>query len=58
VETFAIVTIRANELLAPIDDRMPIVIAERDYDRWLNAQDPATDLFEPLPDEAIGVTKA
>jgi putative SOS response-associated peptidase YedK len=58
VETYTIVTTRANDLLAPIHDRMPVVIAERDYDRWLDADDAATDLLEPFPDEALRVAKA
>jgi hypothetical protein len=33
-------------------------IVQREYDHWLNAQDSATDLFDPRPDEAIEVTKA
>ena len=58
VETYTIVTTRANDRLAPIHDRMPVVIAERDYDRWLDAGDPATDLLEPFPGEALRVAKA
>ncbi len=58
VETYTIVTTRANDLLAPIHDRMPVVIAERDYDRWLDADDPATDLLEPFADEALKVAQA
>jgi putative SOS response-associated peptidase YedK len=58
VETYTIVTTRANDLLAPIHDRMPVVIAGRDYDRWLDADDPATDLLEPFADEALQVAKA
>jgi putative SOS response-associated peptidase YedK len=58
VETYTIVTTRANDLLAPIHDRMPVVIAERDYDRWLDADDPAADLLGPFPDEALQVAKA
>jgi len=58
VETYTIVTTRANDLLARIHDRMPVVIAERDYDRWLDADDPATDLLQPFPDEALQVAKA
>ena len=34
------------------------MIAERDYDRWLDADDPATDLLEPFADEALQVAKA
>ena len=58
VETYTIVTTEANQLLAPIHDRMPVVIFERDYDRWLNADDPAVDLLRPAPDEAVQVAKA
>lgn len=58
IETYAIVTTRANDLLAPIHDRMPVVIAERDYERWLNAEDAALDLMEPLRDEALQVSRA
>jgi putative SOS response-associated peptidase YedK len=58
IETYTIVTTRANDLLAPIHDRMPVVIAEANYDRWLNADDPATDLLEPFPDEALQVAQS
>jgi putative SOS response-associated peptidase YedK len=39
VISFTIVTCPANELLAPLHDRMPVVIAPEDWDRWL-ARDP------------------
>ncbi|MGZ8253968.1 MAG: SOS response-associated peptidase [Burkholderiaceae bacterium] len=58
IETYTIVTTRANNLIAPIHDRMPVVIAERDYDRWLDADDPASDLLEPLPNDAMQVAQA
>jgi putative SOS response-associated peptidase YedK len=58
VETYAIVTTRANTLLAPIHDRMPVVILERDYERWLDAEDPATDLMEPVSNDAVVVVQA
>jgi putative SOS response-associated peptidase YedK len=32
----AIVTTNANDTLAPLHDRMPVVLEERDWDRWLN----------------------
>jgi len=34
--TFTIITTGPNELLAPIHNRMPVILAERDYDRWLD----------------------
>lgn len=35
VETCTILTTQANELLQPIHDRMPVILAPKDYDRWL-----------------------
>jgi putative SOS response-associated peptidase YedK len=49
-----IVTTAANELMAPIHDRMPVVLAPEDWDLWL---DPETDpararrLLVPAPAE-------
>jgi putative SOS response-associated peptidase YedK len=39
LESCVIVTTEANALLAPIHDRMPLVVGRADHDRWL---DPAT----------------
>lgn len=36
IESAAILTTAANDWMRPIHDRMPIVIHERDYDRWLD----------------------
>jgi putative SOS response-associated peptidase YedK len=36
----AIVTTDANDVLAPLHERMPVVLEERDWDRWL---DPSAD---------------
>ena len=36
LDTCAIVTTEANELLGPIHDRMPVIIAPNDYARWLD----------------------
>lgn len=46
--TFTIVTTSANELVAKLHDPMPVVIAERDRDRWLSEPDPS-DLLRPFP---------
>jgi len=58
IETFTIVTTRANDLIAPLHDRMPVVITERDHERWLDANDAGLDLLEPLPDEALRISKS
>ena len=48
----AIITTTANELLAKIHHRMPVILAPEFYDRWL-ADDPRTahlkDLLTPYP---------
>ena len=40
--TFAIITTSANELVAEIYDRMPLILAPGDYARWLG-EEPETD---------------
>jgi putative SOS response-associated peptidase YedK len=54
VRTFAIITTDANELVAPIHDRMPVILASKDYDRWLSPVelDPR-DLLKPYPSEPL-----
>ena len=39
LQSFAIVTTEANEVMAPICDRMPVILRERDWDEWLNRDD-------------------
>lgn len=63
MDTGAILTTRANAAIAHIHDRMPVVIEERDFSRWLDCrtQEPrdVLDLLEPAePDffEAIPVS--
>jgi putative SOS response-associated peptidase YedK len=43
LESFTILTTEANELLQPLHDRMPVILAPKDYDAWLDSQrnDPA-----------------
>lgn len=35
LETCTIITTEANELLRPLHDRMPVILAPRDYGEWL-----------------------
>ncbi|HEX4038402.1 MAG TPA: SOS response-associated peptidase [Acidobacteriaceae bacterium] len=49
-ETFSIITTEANELTAPMHNRMPVIVAPRDYERWLRRGDPGrppVDLLRP-----------
>ena len=53
VRTFTIITTDANELLAPIHDRMPVIIGPEDYERWLMPASDAKDLLRPYPAELM-----
>jgi putative SOS response-associated peptidase YedK len=62
VASCTIVTTAANELVAPVHDRMPVVLAEDDsWEAWL---DPALDagavapLLAPLPAERMSAAPA
>jgi putative SOS response-associated peptidase YedK len=42
LRTFTILTTSPNEVVAPLHDRMPVILAPRDYDQWLDtSRDPA-----------------
>jgi putative SOS response-associated peptidase YedK len=50
VRTFAVITCPANELVADIHDRMPVIIPAAAYDRWLSDIEPDPhDLLVPYP---------
>jgi putative SOS response-associated peptidase YedK len=53
VRTFAIITTDANELVAEIHDRMPLIIATTDYTRWLSDEPDPRDLMRPFPAEPM-----
>jgi putative SOS response-associated peptidase YedK len=57
IDTAAIVTTRANETLAPIHDRMPVIVPPEAFDLWLNAADvepkTAAALIAPAPDNLL-----
>jgi putative SOS response-associated peptidase YedK len=55
IDTACILTTDANETVAPIHDRMPVVIVPEAFDRWLDAGQYAprdvNDLLRPAPPE-------
>lgn len=54
IKSFIIIVTGANDLLKPIHDRMPVILARGDYDRWLNADpDEAEELLQPLPEDKL-----
>jgi putative SOS response-associated peptidase YedK len=56
--TCTIITTTANGVMAPIHDRMPVILAPGDYSAWL---DPATaaarlqDLLRPCPEALLRI---
>ena len=64
LQSYTIITTGANELMAPVHDRMPGILHPGDFDRWLDRDsDPArapVDLLRPFPAdemEAFEVSK-
>ena len=54
LDTCSIVTTEANALLAPIHDRMPVIIGPAEYARWLDpANAEVDDLIAPYPPAAM-----
>jgi putative SOS response-associated peptidase YedK len=56
LETAAIVTTRANATLAPLHDRMPVVVPEDAFDLWLDPnadRQIAATVIAPAPDNLL-----
>src|SRR4051812_47999236 len=51
--TFAVLTTEANELVADIHDRMPVILRPEDHDRWLGSEPDPRDLLRPFPAELM-----
>jgi SOS response associated peptidase (SRAP) len=45
----AVITTAANELVAGIHDRMPVILAPGDYGRWLGDEPNLCELLRPFP---------
>jgi putative SOS response-associated peptidase YedK len=56
LETFSILTTDPNQLVAPLHNRMPVIIERKNYARWLDSGDltqPPIDLLRPFPAEQM-----
>jgi len=55
IESCTILTTTANAVLAPIHDRMPVILPQTNYARWLdpafNDVDSLSPLLVPFPQE-------
>ena len=50
IRTFCILTCPANDLIAAIHDRMPVILPAEAYERWLSPIEPdPRDLLAPFP---------
>ncbi|BAZ13006.1 hypothetical protein NIES4071_48400 [Calothrix sp. NIES-4071] len=48
IDTCTILTTAANDLMAPIHDRMPVILKPEDYDLWLDPQMQDPKMLQPL----------
>ena len=58
LQSFTILTTEANELISPVSSRMPVILQERDWERWLDrglVEQPPTDLLRPYDPEAMSM---
>jgi len=57
IESCTILTTTANEVLAPVHDRMPVIVHVEDYELWLDedmrTQKLLKDLLQPYPADEI-----
>ena len=56
LQSFAIITTEANELLSQVHTRMPVILRERDWARWLSRDpeaQPPIDLLRPYDSEEM-----
>jgi putative SOS response-associated peptidase YedK len=52
--TFTILTVDANATVAPVHDRMPVILDRGDLDRWLDPDgEPPADVLEPAPEDRL-----
>ncbi|OAI19414.1 hypothetical protein A1359_03730 [Methylomonas lenta] len=53
-----IITTEANQLMQPIHDRMPVIISQDEYPKWLDTSDEGDHAFELLADRAYELMTA
>jgi putative SOS response-associated peptidase YedK len=56
LQTFATITTDANQQLAGIQDRMPVIIERQDWPLWLGEADgDPSSLLRPAPEDVLRV---
>jgi putative SOS response-associated peptidase YedK len=54
--TFAVITVPANELVAPIHDRMLAILPNEHFPGWLSNEADPHDLRVPFPPDLLAVS--
>ena len=60
LQTYTILTTDPNELLKSIHNRMPVILSQKDYSRWMAPAEPShlpVDLLRPYPAEEMKAWK-
>ena len=61
LESFVIITTKANDLIAPLHERMPVILQPNDFGLWLshNMHDPEQlrGMYQPFPSELLETYK-
>jgi putative SOS response-associated peptidase YedK len=60
LQTYTVITTDPNELMASMHNRMPVIVAPKDYERWLEPGEPSrlpVDLLRPYPAELMTAWK-
>ena len=54
IDSFTILTIEANEIMAPLHTRMPVILDPANYSQWLEGdREEAANSFKPFPSDAM-----
>ena len=57
VYSFAILTTKANTLVEPVDDRMPVLLRRADFNRWLGGDELTSAMHKELLAEPYPLTE-
>jgi putative SOS response-associated peptidase YedK len=57
IASYTIVTCEANAAIAPLHDRMPVIVGATDYARWLDASADGQPLLLPCEPQALALQR-
>ena len=58
IASFTIITCAANAAIAPLHDRMPVILRQPDYARWLDTNADGQPLLAPFDSESLELARA